>query len=136
MNKLGILIICVTLAFAFCACGSTPYYGADEDKAYETQLDNQIYEDEDGSDEYNRGYYDGYEDGRNSMYEDYDIDDYEWLLENVVFYTGNDGYYHKSYCNLISEADVYVAYYFDAEDDGYNPCPECHIEEPRLNKDK
>lgn len=132
--KKGIsLVLVLVMSGSFAACSSAPFYGADYDKAYDTGTDNQIYEYEQSKEIYDEGYSDGYSDGRDSAFDDYYLEDYEWMTKNVIFTTSEKDYYHRVYCEDISDCDIWVDFVEGAESNGYIKCPKCCID-PEIKK--
>lgn len=107
-----ILFIILTLQLLLCSCGlhenCGDYTQTDLDEAYE------------------EGYEEGYDEAYYDFYEEYeDLDNYTWMLDNIVFTTRTGECYHKASCHYVQNTQVWVNFVNGAEDSGYRPCSYC-----------
>ncbi|MBR2620096.1 MAG: hypothetical protein IKC98_04615 [Firmicutes bacterium] len=75
---------------------------------------------------YDEGYEAGENDGYWNFCDDYEhLDEYEWMLDNIVFTTRTGDCYHAIYCQYAQDREIWVHFVDGAIDAGYRPCSFC-----------
>lgn len=82
------------------------------------------------NDGYDSGYDSGYSEGKLDAYWDFQgeyegLEEYSWMMDNVVFTTRTGDCYHKITCQYAQDRTIYVSFINAAESDGYRPCSFC-----------
>lgn len=130
MKRVLVIVVVIFTAIFSVSCSNN----SDED-SYDYQEGYNLGYEEGYDEGYSDGLYEGTEIAKEDIYDEYYLDDYDWMMDNVVFYTDAGECYHKKYCRTIEDSSIYVSYPEDAQKYGYRECSICFIDEPRIEKD-